>query len=135
MNELAKIELSKDLIEPIVRAQLHASFLAAMGQRDQLIGSVVTTIMNSQVDDHGQPSRYGSAKPLITWMAEKAIKETALEAIKVWFADNREEMKKHIKIAMTKQSKLLAEQLVCGLIKATDSNLSFRFDVRINPNE
>ena len=41
MNEMAKIELSKDLIEPIVRAQLHASILAAMGQRDQLIGSIV----------------------------------------------------------------------------------------------
>ena len=135
MNEMAKIELSKDLIEPIVRAQLHASILAAMGHRDELIGGVVQTIMNSQVDEQGKPSRYGDAKPLITWMAEKAIKETALEAIKVWFAENREEMKKQIKIALTKQSKMLAEQLVCGIVKAAESGSSYQFNVRVNPKD
>ena len=132
---MAKIELSKDLIEPIVRAQLHASILAAMGHRDELIGGVVQTIMNSQVDEQGKPSRYGDAKPLITWMAEKAIKETALEAIKVWFAENREEMKKQIKIALTKQSKMLAEQLVCGIVKAAESGSSYQFNVRVNPKD
>jgi len=133
MNEMAKIELSKDLIEPIVRAQLHASILAAMGQRDQLIGSIVTTIMNTRVDEKGDPSRYDSAKPLITWMAEKAIKETALEAIKEWFANNRAEMKKQISIAITKQAKNMAEQLALGIAKATES--SYRFSVQINPKE
>jgi hypothetical protein len=132
MNEMAKIELSKDLIEPIVRAQLHASILAAMGHRDELIRGVVTTIMNTQVDEKGDVTRYSDAKPLITWMAEKAIKETALEAIKEWFAENRAEMKKQIMVAMAKQSKQLAEQLVCGIVQATESNSSYKFDVRVN---
>jgi len=135
MNEMAKIELSKDLIEPIVRAQLHASILAAMGRRDELIGGIVTTIMNTQVDSEGKESRYSGAKPLITWMAEKAIKETALEAIKEWFAENRAEMKKQIAIALTKQAKQLSEQLVCGMINATESKSSYKFDVRVNPKD
>lgn len=133
MNEMAKIELSKDLIEPIVRAQLHASILAAMGQRDQLIGSIVTTIMNTRVAENGEPSRYDSAKPLITWMCEKAIKETALEAIKEWFTNNRAEMKVQIATAIKKQSKNMAEQLALGIAKATES--SYRFNVVVNPKE
>ncbi|MGL5937066.1 MAG: hypothetical protein ACRCZI_15755 [Cetobacterium sp.] len=135
MNEMAKIELSKDLIEPIVRAQLHASILAAMGQRDELIRGVVTTIMNTQVDERGEVSRYSSSKPLITWMAEKAIKETALEAIKEWFADNRVEMKKQIHLALTRQSKQLAEQLISGMVKTTEAGYSYQFSVRVNPKD
>ena len=120
MSDLAKIELSRDLIEPIVRAQLQASIVAAMGKKEELIGQVVQTVMNMKVDDKGMPSRYSDSKPLITWLAEDAIKEAAREAIKEWFAENRDSLKKLIRTAIQNNSKGLAESLVVGLAQGVE---------------
>lgn len=133
MSDIAKIELSKELIEPIVRAQLHASILAALGRTDQLVASVVNTVMNQKVDESGNPSRYDSSKPLITWMAEKAIKEAAVEAIKEWFADNREAMKKQLQAAISKNCKGMAEAFVLSMTASAQTHYSHKVEVIISP--
>ena len=129
MNEMAKIELSKDIIEPIVRAQLHASILAALGRSDQLIAGVVQTIMNTQVDSDGKASHYSGRRPLITWMAEKAIKEEALSAIKDWFNDNRESLRREILAALKRNQKSMAEKFVMGMCESATN--SYRTTVNI----
>jgi len=132
MSDLANIVLSKDLIEPIVRAQLQASIVSALGRADQLVGQVVQTVMNQKVDSDGKPSQYGSATPLISWMADKAIKEAALEAIKEWFADHRDEIKAQIVDAMKKNQKGMAEAYVLSLANAISaqhrSDITIRFE-------
>ena len=131
MSDIAKIELSKDLIEPIVRAQLQASIIAAMGRADQLVAQVVNTIMNTKVDSEGKPSTWSSSIPLITWMAEKAIKEAAMEAIKEWFADNKETMKIHLRDAIKKNAKGMAENFVLGMSKSVSSSYNTTVEVRV----
>ncbi len=135
MNEMAKIELSKDIIEPIVRAQLQASITSALGRSDLLVGQVVQTMMNQKVDENGKPSSYSSSTPLITWMANSAIKEAASEAIKEWFADNKDTMKKQLQAAITKNCKGIAEQFVLSMVKATESKYSHTVQVMISPKE
>lgn len=130
MGDIAKIELSKDIIEPIVRAQLHASIVSALGRSDQLIGGVVQSILNTQVDSHGNPSRYSSDKPLITWMAEKAVKEAAVEAMKEWFATNKNTLKEQIQNALKKQNKMIAERLCMGL--ADEVSRSYRININVD---
>ncbi len=131
MSEITKIELSKDLIEPIVRAQLQASIVSAMGRADQLVAQVVNTVMNSKVDNSGNPERYSGGIPLITWMANSAIKEAAMEAIKEWFAGNKDEMKKHLKAAIQKNAKGMAEDFVLGMSQAATSSYNTTVEVKI----
>ena len=131
MSDIAKIELSKDLIEPIVRAQLQASIVSAMGRADLLVAQVVNSVMNAKVDSSGNPERYNGGIPLITWMANSAIKEAAMEAIKEWFADNKDEMKKHLKTAIQKNAKGMAEEFVLGMSKATTSSYHTTVEVKI----
>jgi uncharacterized protein YjgD (DUF1641 family) len=133
MSDIAKIELSKDLIEPIVRAQLQASIVSAMGRADQLVAQVVNTVMNSKVGSDGNPSHYSNGVPLISWMAESAIKEAAKEAIKEWFADNKDEMKKLMRAAIQKNSKGMAESFVLSMSKAVESTYSHNLTVTIKP--
>ena len=129
MQEMAKIELSKDIIEPIVRAQLQASIVSAMGRSDQLVSQVVQTMLSSSVDGEGRPSNRDYGKPLITWMAEKAIKDAALEAIKEWFAANKTKLQAQIKDALTKNSKLIAEKFVMGLEDQAQKNHTINITV------
>lgn len=131
MSDIAKIELSKDLIEPIVRAQLQASIIAALGRTDQLVASVVQSVMNMQVDSDGKTSSYRSDRTLITWMAEKAIKEAALEAIKEWFADNRDKLKVMLRKEIEKNAKGMAESLVLGVAKAMECKYSTHIELKI----
>ena len=133
MADLANIVLSKDLIEPIVRAQLHASIVSALGRADQLVAQVVQTVMNQKVDSDGKVSQYSSATPLITWMAEKAIKEAALEAIKEWFAENRPEIKAKIMDAMKKNTKGMAEAYVLSLTNAINAQHESKISIRFEP--
>ncbi len=135
MADLATIELSKDLIEPIVRAQLQASITAALGRADQLVGSVVQSVMNTQVDDNGNQSRYSSSKPLITWMAESAIKDAAKEAIKEWFADNRDKLKAMLKKEIEKNSKGMAEALVLSVVNSFDCKYSAVVDLKLRSKD
>ena len=129
MSDIANITLSKDLIEPIVRAQLQASITAALGRSDLLVAQVVQTVMNEKVDGDGKSSRYDSATPLITWMANKAIKEAASEAIKEWFAENKDEMKKHLRASIQKNAKGMAEAFVLSMNKAVECNYSSHVEV------
>lgn len=134
MSEIAKIELSKDLIEPIVRAQLQASIVSAMGKADQMVAQVVNTVLNSNVDNNGDPVRYssGGGTPLITWIANDAIKKAALEAVQEWFADNREEMKKHLRLAIKNNAKGMAEAFVLSMSKAAECTYSTKIEVLVN---
>lgn len=130
-TEMAKIELSKDLIEPIVRAQLQASIMSALGRSEELICQVVQTVMNTKVDEDGRNSHYSSARPMITWMAEKAIKEAAAEAIKEWFATNKEQIKKHLLVAIQKNAKGLAESFVLGIGTAAEASYKHNITVTL----
>lgn len=128
-NEIAKIELSKDLIEPIIRAQLHASIVSAMNRQEELVGQVVNTVMNMKVDSDGKPERYSGGRPLITWMAEDAIKGAAKEAVQEWFSENKETMKIHLRKAIEKSAKGLAEQFVLGIGKAVEARSNIDIQV------
>lgn len=134
-NDIANIQISKDVIEPIVRAQLHASIVAGLGRSDELVGQVVHTIMNMKVDSNGAPEHYSGGKPLITWMAESAIKEAAKDALKEWFNDNREKIKEDIKKALTKQGKAMAEQFVMGMSKKASDNYYVNIGVNFGVKE
>lgn len=123
MGDIAKIELSKELIEPIVRAQLQAAITSALGKRDDLVASVVHTTMNMRVDENGKPSSYSYAKPLITWVCETAIKEAAQEALKEWMAENKAKLKQQLitEFSKPKAKQSLAEEMVLGMAKAFES--------------
>ena len=131
MSDIAKIELSKDLIEPIVRAQLQASIISSLGRSEQLVAEVVSSILSTQVDSEGKRTSY-NGKPLITWMAEKAVREAALEAMKEWFASNREVLKKQVQEALKKNSKAMAEKFVMQMcdesMKSYRANVEVKFD-------
>jgi len=135
MNEMAKIELSKDIIEPIVRAQLQASITSALGRSDQLVAGVVQTMMNLKVDDNGNKTNSSYGSPLITWMAEQAIKEAARDAIKEWFAGHRDELKKQIQLAMGKQAKTIAEKFVAHMADTAMSPYRTSIDVKFQPKD
>ncbi len=138
MSDIANITLSKDLIEPIVKAQLQASITAALGRSDVLIAQTVQAVMNLQVDMNGKPSsrEYGSrSQPLISWMAESAIKDAAKEAIKEWFASNKDEMKKQLRAAIQKNSKGMAESFVLNITKAVESSYGASVTVTLRPKD
>jgi len=132
MGEIAKIELSKDLIEPIVRAQLQAAITSALGHREELVASVVHTMMNQKVDEKGQPSSYSYAKPLITWVCENGIREAAHEALKEWMAEHRERLKQQLiaEFSKPKHKQHLAEQMVLGMTKSFESTYKLGVEIK-----
>ena len=135
MSEMAKIELSKDIIEPIVRAQLQASITAALGRSDLLVGQVIQTMMNLKVDDNGKNTSSSYGTPLITWMAEKAIKDAAMAAMKEWFVEHRDEIKKQVQTALGKQAKTMAEKFVVHMAETAMSPYQTQIDVKFLPKD
>lgn len=131
-QEIATLDLPKSIIEPIVRAQLSASIIAALGGAEQLVGQVVHSLMSKQVDNNGNPSTssYGT-QPMITWMSEKAIKEAASEAIKEWFAANRDKIKALILESLKKNAKGLAEALVLGVENTIKIGTKYEFEITV----
>lgn len=131
MTDIAKIELSKDLIEPIVRAQLQASIISSLGRSEQLVAEVVSSILSTQVDSEGKRTTY-HGMPLITWMAEKAVREAALEAMKEWFSSNRETLKKQVQEALKKNTKAMAEKFVMQMCDEAGKNYRANVEVKFD---
>ena len=129
-NPIPSIQISNDVIEPIVRAQLQASIAVALGKSDEILAQVVHTHLHSKVDEQGKPSSYNSSKPLITWMSETAIKDAAKEAIKDWFADNREKLRDQIKKTLSKNISKMAESFALGMCEQAKND--YRINVKVD---
>jgi hypothetical protein len=138
MNESnVALTISKDIVEPIVKAKIEEAIIAAMGGGDTIIEKVIQKVFDQKVDENGKPSSYSSDKDRtwITWVVKEQIETATREAIKKMLEEKREIIKNQIiKLLSSKKgienfaSSLLDTALNTNLTSKYVTSISLVFD-------
>lgn len=109
------IAIPKDIIEPIIQAQITAAVAQALGPHTFILRDAITGILATKVDSDGKPSTYGNSKPWIDWAVGDAIRKAALEAITQEVEKLNGAIKKQLVTELSRKNSPMVKQIAEGL--------------------
>lgn len=130
-TDTVNLEISKEIVKPIVEAKVNAAIIEALNGHEQLIEAAVARVLSTKVDSKGNPDTYGysSSITFMQWLCKDAITAAAREAIREWITQNRQKMVDEFLKQIRKKDSMFAKAFVDGLGKAVVSNYRLAVDV------
>jgi len=130
---LAKLEISRDVIESILTQQVSSSVVQALGGSNDLVAKAVSAVLLQQVDSQGKAtqSSYDNQGTLLQFTMTSMIKKMLVEILQKMLLDRRAELEVMMVDAIKKQSKTMAAAFVTAL--ADGANREWKFNVTIDP--
>lgn len=117
MSSSPTIAIPRDIIEPIIQAEITKSIIEAMGPKQAVMQQAIAAILNLSVDSDGKPSSY-NGRPWIDWIIGKEIRAAAQAAIVEHLATHADVIKKQLSTELAKKNSPLVRQLVEGMVGA-----------------
>ena len=127
------IAIPKDIIEPIIQAQITAAIASALGPHTFVLRDAITGILSVKVDEKGSPTNYSSGKPWLDWAVGDAVRKAAREAIEQQVDTLRDSIKKQIAAELSKKNSPLVKQIAEGLAGSIFTADNLRWRLSINP--
>ncbi len=133
MAEQATVNIPKDILEPIVRAQVTAGIIKAFGDPAELIASVVERALSQKVAEDGKVSNYQSENKftVIEALSRKMINEIAKQMLQDYMQTQRPKIEKALKATLARQHGKFATAMIEGLTKAIDNKYRFECSLSI----
>jgi len=130
------LSIPKDIIEPIVQANITAAVAGAMGPSGEILRQAIASILTMKVDSNGNPSTYSNTKTWIDWAIGEAIKQAAKTAIEEQTAALQVSIKEYIAAELKKKNSPIVKQIADGMLGAVfdPSNLRYRLTVQAESN-
>lgn len=130
------IQLSKDLIAPIIENKVKMAVIEAMGDSKTLISNVVETVLSLKVDEHGKRGQYDSYNKytFIDIVLKQAIENACREAIKEFINENTEKIKEETKrqLCTKKGMGAFVDSFLRGMLRASESDYRFKAEFSFN---
>jgi len=136
-NNSVSLQISKDIVNPIVQAKVKEAVLAALGGTDELVKKVCDQIINQKVNDKGAVSSYSSDNKynwidiIVTEQLKAAVKDELQKQIIESTAQIKEAMISQIRTK--KGASLVAKALLDGLNGSFASNWKSSINVSLSP--
>jgi hypothetical protein len=123
------IQLSKDLIAPIIENKVKMAIIEAMGDGKALISSVVESVLSLKVDEKGQrqSSDYYNKYTFIDIVLKQGIENACRQAIKEYINENKDKIREETKrqLCTKRGTGMFVESFLKGMLKATESDYRF----------
>lgn len=131
MADTATVNIPKDVLEPVVRAQVAAGITEALGNPAVLIEKVVQHALGQKVDSRGNISKsnYDNRFDLVELMATKGIHDVVRQTLESWVDEQRPIIEDKVRKALSRKESTFAKALVDGLVKATKSTWAFKCNI------
>jgi len=131
MADIATVNIPSDVLEPIVRSQVAAGIVKALGEPELLISKVVALALKQKVCNDGSVSSrsYDNRCDLIELIATKGIHAVVRESLTKWVEEQRPAIEQQVKKALARKESKFAKALVDGLVEATKSTWGFKCDI------
>lgn len=132
-DSTATVNIPKDVLEPIVRQQVAAGIVSALGNPAKLIEGLVQLTFNQKVDSNGVVSRsdYENRYALVEVLARNAIREVVKQALAEWINEKTPEIRAEVEKALGRRKSAFAKALVDGLHESLRSSWSFKCNVNL----
>ena len=126
-------QIPKDVIEPIIKAQVSAAVASALGDKKQIIQDAICSVLQMKVNNDGSPDRHGYSGNIqwIQWMMEDSVRKVTKSVMEEELGKYKESIKKQIVEMLQKKNSPLLKQLVQSMTEAiVDPNL-FKYRMKI----
>jgi hypothetical protein len=124
------IQLSKDLIAPIIENKVKMAIIEAMGDGKTVITNIVEAVLNLKVDEKGQrqSSDYYNKFTFIDIVLKQTIENACRDAIKEFINENSEKIKEETKrqLCTKKGTGAFVDSFLKGMLKASESDYRFK---------
>jgi len=130
-NDMAKVEVSRELIEQIIASKIETTIAAELGAQSNLLEQIVAKALTQKVDEKGEPSRYNysSDMPYVSWLTQRAVRDAAKIAVEKFFVSQHGQLVEIVRRQLVKNKTQIADVLVSGLMNQAKNGL--RFDLQI----
>lgn len=134
-QDLVKLEVSSEVVRPIVEAQIRAAIVAAMSDNPQrLIDAMVTEALNYKVASDGKVSNYSNENKF-SWLSvhlRQVLHEETKRALNEMMLEIRDKLKDSIKRELKKDCSTtkLAAAIVSGITENVACKYNSQIEVR-----
>lgn len=135
-NNLVTMNVSPDIIKPIVETKIKEAIAAALGGSDSIVKHVVEQVLHSRVNDKGNVSSYSSDNKytwldiVITNQIKDIVRETLQEQIKDVSGNIKKEIEKFLQ--SKKGSSNIASLLCASMADSIGSNYNSYVEVKFS---
>lgn len=127
----ATVNIPKDVLAPIIQAQITAVLAEALGAQRNVLEMAVVAVLNGKVDSNLQPQNYG--EPFHKVLIDKTMREAVAAAMKEAVGKHRDLVYNAVLKELTKKNSPWVKQLVKGMVESVfdPTKLGYRLDVKI----
>ncbi|MEE9223080.1 MAG: hypothetical protein V3V40_06445 [Nitrosomonadaceae bacterium] len=124
-------KIPSDVVESAVKGKINAAIASELGDPAAIINKFVEIALAEKVDVNGKKDRYSSSNnySFIDAMAGKLIRDAAEEALKEYFADNKEAIKNAVKKEVAKSPAKMAKVFMDGITRGMEATYSSSINI------
>ncbi len=134
--ETISLQISKEIVNPIVETKIKEAILAALGGSDLIVKKVIDEVLNRKVDASGKIStyshdnKYSWLDAVVTDQIKKAVEEELKAIIKESSSRIKDELIKQLQTK--KGSSKAAEALLSAMNGTFGNSWSSKFNIEFN---
>lgn len=138
-NNLMSLNLSADMIKPIVEKTIQAHVLSALNGWEGVVTNMVNAVLTTKVNSDGKISNY-SGDNRYSWIEinlNKRIKELVEDEVKKQIDESSEAIREAVRKQITSKagSNAVAKAVVDGLIGSFEKSWTSRIDISFEKKE
>lgn len=124
MSDAVKLEIATEVVRPIIEAQIQAAIVRELNNTPNLVEKMIEAAMLEKVSSDGRKSNYSSDNrySYIDVLAQKAIRDSAQQAMQEWIKENQAKLKRELKRQLASHPEELAASFIAGLTKSAESD-------------
>lgn len=130
------LEIPKDVIDPIIKAEIARAITAAMGGGNAIVVKAITTILATPVGEDGKASTYSSDRnrPWIEWAVGDCVKAATKEALQSALVGHKDQIRKSIIAELSRRNSPLIKQLASTMAESIckEETLKYRLSISID---
>lgn len=127
------LQLDTEYIKNLTKEIVKQGMVETLGN-ENLVGSIVSEILNKKVDEHGNvvTNSYSKSKPMLQYLVDKELREQIVEIAKEAIEEKKPAIREAIKKEM--QKKATIDQFVSNFYSSIIDNLHSSYRTQINVN-
>ena len=134
MTDIVNLQISQDLIKPIIESKIKSALVEALGDEKTIIKDMIDVYLHQKVSSNGNVSSYSSDNKyqLVDILLTKLVTEAVKESMVDWLKDKKDLLKLELSkyFETQKGKKELIKSYADGLLNSMDRD--YRFVVHFN---
>lgn len=130
------LNLPTEVVERAVRDKISAAIASQLGDPEILIAKLVGNALSQKVNAQGKvsSSSYENKNEFLETLAGNFIRESAQEALREFFEDNKKAIKEAVKKEVAKSPSKMAKVFMDGITYSMKSNYTSNVTIEFKTN-